>query len=163
MDTLVKGRQILGTSLIANEIIDSIVRKKGSGFLCKLDIEKAYDHISWGFILRTLQKMGFGEKSVKRINWCISTLSFSVVNGSPTDFIKSSRGLRKGDPLSPDLFVLGMETLSLLLDKAIGGGYLSRFSFKMENSKEEVVSHLLFADDTLVFCNYLEDQLTHLA
>lgn len=93
----------------------------------------------------------------------ISTLSFSVVNGSPTDFIKSSRGLRKGDPLSPYLFVLGMEALSLLLDKAIGGGYLSGFSFKRKNSKEEVISHLLFADDTLVFCNDLEDQLTHLA
>lgn len=57
----VEGRQILDTSLIANEVIDSITKKKENGFLCKLDIEKAYDHIGWEFVLHVLQKMGFGE------------------------------------------------------------------------------------------------------
>ena len=44
-NAFVEGRQILGAVLIANEAVESILRKKESGLLCKLDIEKAYDHI----------------------------------------------------------------------------------------------------------------------
>ena len=53
-NAFVKGRQILDASLIANEIIDSTTKKKETGMLCKLDIEKAYDHISWKFLFAVL-------------------------------------------------------------------------------------------------------------
>ena len=73
-----------------------------------------------------LKKMGFGDKWVGWIEWCISTTTFSVlVNGSPTGFFRSSRGLRQGDPLLPYLFVLGMEALSLMIDKAAEGEGIS--------------------------------------
>ena len=118
-NAFVEGRQILDASLIANEVIDSMQKRKERGILCKLDIEKAYDQINWKFILKVLKKMGFGNKWVNWIEWCISTATFSVlVNGSPTGFFGSSRGLRQGDPLSSYLFVLGMEALSLMIDKA---------------------------------------------
>ena len=55
----VEGRQILDTSLIANEIIDSMVKEKETGILCKPDIEKSYDQISWNFLFTVLQQMGF--------------------------------------------------------------------------------------------------------
>ena len=42
----VEGRQILDAVLIANEAVDTIIRRKGCGIVCKLDIEKAYDHLS---------------------------------------------------------------------------------------------------------------------
>ena len=61
-NAFVGGRHILDASLIANEVIDTMVKKKERGILCKLDIEKAYDWINWNFLLDVLQKMGFGRK-----------------------------------------------------------------------------------------------------
>ena len=162
-NAFVEGRQILDASLIANEVIDSMQKRKERGILCKLDIEKAYDRITWNFILKVLKKMSFGDTWVSWIEWCISTATFSVlVNGSPAGFFGSSRGLRQGDPLLPYLFVLGMEALSLMIDKAAEGGFISGYMFKGRDNTVKQITHLLFADDTLVFCKDTEDQMTHL-
>ena len=130
-NAFVEGRQILDAPLIANEVIDSILRKKEKGVLYKLDIKKAYDQINWNFIVMVLKTMGFGEKWIGWIKWCISTTSFSIlINGNPVGFFNNSRGLRQGDSLSSYLFVLGMEALSLMIDKAVVGGYLFGYKFK---------------------------------
>ena len=61
-NVFVEGRQILDASLIANEVIDSILRKKDTGVLYKLDIEKAYDQVDWNFLVMVMHRMGFGGK-----------------------------------------------------------------------------------------------------
>lgn len=58
----IKDRQIMDVVLVANEAVDSRMKQKKSGILCKLDIEKAYDHVNWNFLLRLLEKMDFGQK-----------------------------------------------------------------------------------------------------
>ncbi|WJZ95322.1 hypothetical protein VitviT2T_014100 [Vitis vinifera] len=111
-----------------------------------------------------MQRMGFGEKWIGWIRWCISTASFSVlVNGSPTGFFRSSKGLRQGDPLSPYLFVLGMEALSSLINRAVRGSFLSGCRIGGREGVGIQVTHLLFADDTLVFCDDSQEQLTFLS
>ena len=45
-NAFVEGRQILDAALIANKAIDSLLKRNESGVLCKLDIEKAYDHLN---------------------------------------------------------------------------------------------------------------------
>jgi len=60
----IKGRQILDPILIANECIDSRIRSRESGVICKMDLEKAYDHVNWDFLLYVLRRCGFGGK------WC---------------------------------------------------------------------------------------------
>ena len=60
--TFVEGRQILDAVLIANEAVDTIIRRKESSIVCKLDIEKAYDHLSWEFLFQVLERMGFGKR-----------------------------------------------------------------------------------------------------
>ena len=80
---------------MANEAIDSILRSNGGFILYKLNIEKAYDHVDWSFLCWFMEKMGFGEKWISWIKWCISTACFSVlINGTPLGFFRSSRGLR---------------------------------------------------------------------
>ena len=56
-----EGRQIVDVALVANEVIDSILKSNEGAVLCKLDIEKAYDHMDWSFLL-VMGVMGFGEK-----------------------------------------------------------------------------------------------------
>lgn len=58
----VKGRQVMDAALIANECIDSRQRSRIPGLVCKLDIQKAYDHLNWDFLLKTMEKMGFGVR-----------------------------------------------------------------------------------------------------
>ena len=162
-NAFVEGRQILDAVLIANEAVDSTLRGKEKGILCKLDIEKAYDHIRWDFLLKMLERMGFGPKWIRWINWCISTATFSVlINGSLSGFFRSSRGLRQGDPFSPYLFVIGMEALSCLLKRAVEGNFISGCRFGGRDGGEIVISHLLYADDTIIFCDANAEQLMYL-
>ncbi|RVW37121.1 Transposon TX1 uncharacterized 149 kDa protein [Vitis vinifera] len=121
-NAFVEGRQIMDAVLIANEAIDSILKSNRGAILCKLNIEKAYDHVDWSFLLAVLGKMGFGERWCSWIKWCLSTVRFSVlVNGSPMCFFQSSRGLRQGDPPSPYLFVVVMEAFSCLMKRVVAG------------------------------------------
>jgi len=56
----IKGRQIIDATLIASECVDTRVKGDDPGIMCKLDIEKAYDHVNWGFLIMILKQMGFG-------------------------------------------------------------------------------------------------------
>ena len=80
---------------------------------------------------------------------CLSTVSFSIfINGRPRGKFKGSRGLRQGDPLSPFLFTLVADGLGRIIDKATQCRTIRSFVL----GRDEVeVSHLQFADDTLLF------------
>ena len=98
--------------------------------------------------------MRYGAKWVSWMRWCISSIRFLILlNGSPVGFFQSSRGIRRGDPLSPFRFILAMEVLSSILKRALQGGFLEGFMASGKEGEGVVVSHLLFANDTLVFCD----------
>ena len=125
-------------------------------------MEKAYDHVNWGFLIYMLEGLGFPEKWRKWILYCISMVKFLVlINGAPYGFLENYRGLRQGDPLSSLLFVV-MEAISKMMDKAVTEGRLSGFSVGTSIGDHLQVSHLLFADDTLVMCDTDIDQMLFL-
>ena len=115
----------------------------------KLDMSKAYDRVEWGFLKKVMEKMGFGEKWVKLIMECISTVSYSIlVNGEPKGDIKPSRGIRQSDPLSPYLFLLCSKGLNRMLQAAAREDEIRGFSLCRNGPR---ISHLFFVDDTLLF------------
>ena len=127
-NSFVGGRKILDSVLIANECLDSRLKSRIPGLICKLDIEKAYDHVNWDCLYFLMKWMGFGSKWIRWMQACTSTVRFSViVNSSPTGFFDSSRGLRQREPLSHLLFLLIMEVLSRMLKNAVGGGLIKGF------------------------------------
>ena len=56
-----------------------------------------------------------------------------------------------------------MKVFSLLIDKVVSGGFLTGYTLKGRNGEAMTISHLLFADDTLVFCRDSEDQMVYLS
>ncbi|RVX23535.1 putative mitochondrial protein [Vitis vinifera] len=85
-----------------------------------------------------------------------------LVNGVPAGFFSSTKGLRQGDPLSPSLFVMGMEVLSVLITRAVEGGFIHGCRIWRGREQAVNITHLLFADDTIVFCEAKKEALLHL-
>lgn len=115
----VLGRTIYDGIIIAQEAIHLVQTNKEPSMLIKLDIKKAYDKVDWHFLCKCLEAFGFAKQWINLIYDCISTPRISIlVNGSPVGFFNTSRGLRQGDPISPFLFILMVESLGRLLNNA---------------------------------------------
>ena len=79
---------------------------------------------------------------------CLTSVNFALlINGSPSHFFTASRGIRQGCPLSPLLFILVIEGLSLLIDDARRHGLVKGIKI----SKHLSLTHLLFVDDVILF------------
>ena len=121
--------------------------QKQPRILLKLDITKAFDSVSWSFLLEVLDKMGFGSRWRDILcGLLVSSSTRVLLNGIPGDFIQHRRGLRQGDPLSPMLFILVMDVLNWMVTRASEAGLLQPLSRRPIQHRIS-----LYADDVALF------------
>lgn len=140
----------MDAAMIENESMDTRIKSKTPKILCKLDIEKTYDHVNRDFLINVLKDMGFSRKWLKWLFFCITMVTFSIlINHSLVGF-PSQMGLRLDDHLSPFLLVLVMEGFSRMLRIASHSGWIR--GFKVANIGFNIMENpnFLYADDTLV-------------
>jgi hypothetical protein len=147
----VRGRCLHDNFMLVRQVARKINTRRQTGVLLKLDLSRAFDTMSWGFLFEVLRCLGFGQLFMRWIALLIQTATTKVtVNGVPGRKIQHTRGLSQGDPTSPMLFVIGMQVLTCLVTKAV---------------EEEIVSNLagitamqrisIYADDVVVFLKLL--------
>ncbi|WMV32542.1 hypothetical protein MTR67_025927 [Solanum verrucosum] len=145
-----KGRNISENVLLAHEVISNIrLRGKPDNMVIKLDMAKAYDMVEWNFLIKVLEKMGFGAEILDMIWRLIANNWYSVIiNGQNHGFFHSTRGVKQGDPLSPALFILSAEVLSRAMNQLY-----ERYEYKSYGLPKwsDKLNHLSYADDTIIF------------
>ncbi|GJW57332.1 RNA-directed DNA polymerase, eukaryota [Tanacetum coccineum] len=115
--------KLLANCLISvlGDIVNEL--KKKQSLIFKVDFEKAYDSVRWDFLDEVLRKFGFGDKWCNWIQSCLrSSIGSIIINGSPTEEFQFFKGLKQGDPLSPFLFILIMESLHLSFQRVVDAG-----------------------------------------
>ncbi|GJY23686.1 uncharacterized protein Tco_0397344 [Tanacetum coccineum] len=146
----VLGRRISDNVLLTQELMKNYHTMRGPPRCAfKVDIQKAYDTVDWSFLRAILCYFGFHIVMVDWIMKCVSTASFSInVNGVLHAYFKGKRGLRQGDPMSPYLFTLVMEVLTLMLKRNVTQDGMFQFHPKCE--RQEIIN-VCFADDLFLF------------
>ena len=88
------------------------------GMLLLIDFASAFDTVSWNFMFKVLTFFNFGSSFIQWIKTFYADIeSCVIVNGHMSEWFFPRRGCRQGDPLSPYLFILCAEVMSILLRK----------------------------------------------
>ncbi|XP_059315605.1 uncharacterized protein LOC132066278 [Lycium ferocissimum] len=135
--------------MLTQEIVHNINRTSPAGnVVLKLDMTKAYDRVSWEYLCKVLRQFGFAERWIDSVWRLITNVWYSVnINGTRHGFFNSSRGIKQGDPLSPSLFIIGAELFTIMMETLNQSKFIP---FSMDKNGPNI-SHLCYADDTILF------------
>ena len=123
------------------EISESLNLK---GYIVTADIEKAFDSLSYSFLLACLKKYGYGNDLVKCIEMLFECREPCIINGgNTTKYFKLQKGDRQGDPISAYLFILCLEIVFILIkaNKRVKGINIFKHTYL----------YSAYADDTTFF------------
>nr|GFB08824.1 RNA-directed DNA polymerase, eukaryota [Tanacetum cinerariifolium] len=155
----IADKQILDGPFILNEVLQWCKLKRKQSLIFKVDFEKAFDSVRWDFLDEVLKKFGFGDKWCSWIQSCLKSSRGSIlINGSPTEEFKFFKGLKQGDPLSPFLFILIMESLHLSFQWVVDAGMFKGIKLNSSTS----ISHMFYADDAVFVGQWCDDNINTL-
>ena len=119
------------------------------GLLLFIDFEKGFDSLEWDFLENCLEKFNFGPDLIKWVKTFYNDIQSHVINnGLCSQYLNIGRGVRQGDPLSPNLFVTAVEILAIAIrnQENIKGISMNGLETKL----------LQFADDTTAILSDLD-------
>lgn len=143
----VKGRNIRDSIRLIQDIIRYLEFKQKTGILITIDFQKAFDSLDWSLLTKTLHYFNFGDNLIRWVKLFYNDICSCVINnGETTKYFDVSRGVRQGDPLSPYLFTLGVEILSIALtnSRKINGINVKDKEFKFTQYADDLT--LLLSD-----------------
>ncbi|XP_016192574.1 uncharacterized protein LOC107633463 [Arachis ipaensis] len=159
----IKGRLIQDNIVVVQEVFHKLNGKGNNGsndIAIKLDMNKAYDRLEWNFLQRVMEKFGFSREWVKLMMSCVKSTTYRFkINGKLSAKIHPQRGLRQGDPLSPYLFIIAAESFTVLMERALTDNLISEIRLA---PTAPVITHLLFADDCIIFAGAQEEEIYQL-
>ena len=146
----IKGRYIGDNIRTLYDILAYTKAEDLPGLIIAIDFEKAFDSVSWAFIEKALVFFGFPENIVlwfktlyRSPNTCIT------FNGQYSNWFPLGRGCRQGDSISPYLYLICAEIMSLM--------FRSKENLKGISIRDQETLLNLFADDTTLFLDGSEE------
>ena len=136
--------------IIVQEVIRTFKSRWGRDghVVIKLDLEKAYDRLDWGFLKETLEFFQMPPSFITLIMNMLSSTKYHILwNRTPLPKVAPSRGLRQGNPLLPYLFILCLERFLIQLEEAVQDKIIHPVKFR----ERVQLSHLFFANDIFLF------------
>lgn len=148
-NAFIAGRSLHDNFVLVRQTMRVLHQLRAPRVLLKLDLTRAFDTISWPFLFEALRQYGFGSRFLDWLAILLSSASTRVlINGEPGPPIWHRCGLRQGDSLSPQLFVLAVDTLGRLIRRAMSLGILERL-----HPRRTIPEVSLYAVDVVLFCH----------
>ena len=127
----VKDRYIGETVRSIFDIMEFTDSQNIPGILIFIDFKKAFDTLEWNSLFNCLEAFNFGSDFIRYVKmFCTNIQSCVINNGIASDYFMLERGVRQGDPLSPYLFLLAVETLAIAIreNKEIKGVKIGQYA-----------------------------------
>ncbi|KAE8777808.1 hypothetical protein D1007_49394 [Hordeum vulgare] len=141
------GRSLHDNFLLVRQVARRIHARRDPGVFLKLDISRTFNSLVWPFLFDVLRAKGFGNKWIGWVAALLNSASTKVVvNGVPRRSFVHAKGLRQGDPISPLLFMIAMDVLTSIINKAESNGIISALTGVTAMQRLSI-----YADDVALF------------
>ena len=121
------------------------------GVLLAVDFHKVFDSIDWKFIVQALKKYNFGPVLINWVNIIYNDISSCIYNnGKTSKYFNLHRGIRQGDALSPNLFIIAVDILAWIViqENNIKGFQINSQNIKMTQYVDDLTLMIQIAHST---------------